>query len=641
MASTITSAVTTASATVTVSSPTSPASESSSAAESEVYRPTHPIAHLQGPFEESILESIHGFNQRVLSPPDAVTRRKQLLQNPKYQRSCSGKWQQRAGERYHPLWKIMAQVSFGIHLLATGSARSELESVQILRVHVAEIDGFVRRTMEDYQLAHEDLTARFDLLAVPLANLDVLDSMLGDESFKLFLIDCIGKINHVVRRSEIALQDSLKDLRKAAIAVRTVKDYLNIIPQHQHTWSPSFGGVYADMFQRVGLWLTSLSNLQAQGVRLVEFLVNLSSSISRLRLRIGLNQAGSARSFTLTPNMFPPPRAAVSMENLHQSHQRTSYVDKPLPDIRQRNRSILSLKRFGAKLQHRFSSVSNQQQHSSPTPSRTNYSTTTGSPRPHSPVRAPSSLATFPSPSTISIHTTTPDIPELPELVGSHPLQHPNIPELAGSPLIHSNIPELPGSPPIKSQLLKSVELGSSLGEIPRDSIDSGARTFAYENVVSLPEFERGAPLSYIEKHFPELALSDIPIHQWPTQSFKPRQRPLTPAQLPRRETTAKLKPFLRGLFSKSSCVQPTVSESNSIDDCSEKSPVSTPSDPSPIQRAKHEPPNTISIRTLTNSEPRLPLPSSIYNRDTLNSCDTPSRSPSTASRATVLTTDG
>ncbi|KMQ41548.1 hypothetical protein HL42_7772 [Trichophyton rubrum] len=580
MASSITSTTTTASAAATEHSPTSPASVTASTAESEVYRPTHPIAHLQGPFEESILESIHGFNQRVLSPPDAVTRRKQLLQSPKYQRSCSGKWQQRAGERYHPLWKIMAQVSFGIHLLATGSARSELESVQILRVHVAEIDGFVRRTMEDYQLAHEDLTARFDLLAVPLANLDVLDSMLGDESFKLFLIDCISKINHVVRRSEIALQDSLKDLRKAAIAVRTVKDYLNIIPQHQHTWSPSFGGVYADMFQRVGLWLTSLSNLQAQGVRLVEFLVNLSSSISRLRLRIGLNQAGSTRSVTLSPNMFPPPRAAVSMDNLHEAHQRASYADKPLPDIRQRNRSILSLKRFGAKLQHRFSS-----------------------------------------------------------LVGSHPLQPPKIPELVGSPT-SPNISELPGSSPTKTQVLKSVELGSSLGEIPRDSIDS--RTFAYENVVSLPEFERGAPLSYIEKHFPELALSDIPIHQWPTQSFKPLQRPLTPAQLPRRQTTAKLKPFLRGLFSKSSCVQPTISESGTTGDCSEKSPVPTSINPSPIQRAKNEPPNTLSLRTLTNSEPRLPLPSpSLYNRDTINSYGTPSRTPSTASRATILTSDG
>ncbi|KAM5455571.1 hypothetical protein MaudCBS49596_001472 [Microsporum audouinii] len=607
-------------------SPASPSPSSASEA-SEVYRPTHPIAHLQGPFEESILESINGFNQEVLSPPDAVTRRKQLLQGSKYQRSCSGKWQQRMGERYHPLWKIMAQVSFGIHLLATGSARSELESVQILRVHVAEIDGFVRRTMEDYQLAHEDLTARFDLLAVPLANLDVLDSMLGDESFKLFLVDCIGKINHVVRRSEISLQDSLKDLRKAAIAVRTVKDYLNILPQNQNTWSPSFGGVYADMFQRVGLWLTSLSNLQAQGVRLVEFLVNLSTSISRLRLRIGLNHAGSARSVTLSPNMFTPPRAAVSMENLHQAHRRTSLVDKPLPDIRHRDRSVLSLKRFGAKLQHRFSSVSNQL---SPTPSRTNLSVADSTAR-ESPGRS-HSIATATSPSSISIHTATPDIPDLPELAGSPPLQHPNLPELAAFPLPHPNIPELAGSPLTQSRLVKSVELGASLNEIPRDSIDSNARTFVYENVVSLPEFERGAPLSYIEKHFPELALSDIPIHQWPKESFNPIKRPGTPAQLPRRATTAKLKPFLRGLFSKSSCVQPT--ESVTADSCSEES--RTIVEPLP-KEPKKAPPNTISIRTLTNSEPRLPLPApSIYNRDTLNS-SIPSRSPSTSSKASYL----
>ncbi|KAF3492045.1 uncharacterized protein GIQ15_01562 [Arthroderma uncinatum] len=603
-------------------SPSSATSHSPSTASesSEVYRPTHPIEHLQGPFEESILESINGFNQEVLSPPDAVTRRKQLLQNAKYQRSCSGKWQQRMGERYHPLWKIMAQVSFGIHLLATGSARSELESVQILRVHVAEIDGFVRRTMEDYQLAHEDLTARFDLLAVPLANLDVLDSMLGDETFKLFLVDCIGKINHVVRRSEISLQDSLKDLRKAVIAVRTVKDYLNILPQHQSTWSPSFGGVYADMFQRVGLWLTSLTNLQSQGIRLVEFLVNLSTSISRLRLRIGLNHAGSTRSVTLSPDIFTPPRAAVSMDNLHQhQHQhppnRASYIDKPLPDIRHRDRSFSSLKRFGAKLQHRFSSVSHQL---SPTPSRSNLSI--AETVRDSPGRSPASPS-------ISIQTATPDIPDIPELAGSPPSTRPNLPELAGSPIPSPTIAELAGTPLTQSQLFKSVELGASLNEIPRDSMESSARTFVYENVVSLPEFERGAPLSYIEKHFPELALTDIPIHQWPKESFKPIKRPLTPAQLPRRATTSKLKPFLRGLFSKSSCVQPT--ESISGDNSSDESqPIDTS-----FKELKKAPPNTISIRTLTNSEPRLPLPApSLYNRDTIGGATRPSSIYSNAS---------
>ncbi|KAK2796772.1 hypothetical protein FQN49_009005, partial [Arthroderma sp. PD_2] len=314
--------------------------------------------------------------------------------------------------------------------------------------------------MEDYQVSHEDLTARFDLLAVPLANLDVLDSMLGDETFKLFLVDCIGKINHVVRRSEISLQDSLKDLRKAVIAVRTVKDYLNILPQHQNTWSPSFGGVYADMFQRVGLWLTSLTNLQSQGIQLVEFLVNLSTSISRLRLRIGLNHAGSTRSVTLSPDMFAPPRAAVSMENLHQRSQRASYADKPLPDIRHRDRSFSSLKRFGARLQNRFSSVSNQL---SPTPSRTNLSIADT-------IRSPSvSVPTVTSPS-VSIQSATPDIPDIPELAGSPILHPPNLPELVGSPLPHPNVPELAGSPLSKSQLFKSVELGASLNEIPRDS---------------------------------------------------------------------------------------------------------------------------------------------------------------------------
>lgn len=61
--------------------------------------PLHPIPQLQGPFEESIVETIDDFGDARVVEMDAQTRRRELLENDHYERLCGRRWRQRASEK--------------------------------------------------------------------------------------------------------------------------------------------------------------------------------------------------------------------------------------------------------------------------------------------------------------------------------------------------------------------------------------------------------------------------------------------------------------------------------------------------------------------------------------------------------------
>ena len=61
--------------------------------------PSHPIAALQGPFHESILEASHKSANEWAVEIDAQTRRRDLLENDEYERLCGRKWRQRDSEK--------------------------------------------------------------------------------------------------------------------------------------------------------------------------------------------------------------------------------------------------------------------------------------------------------------------------------------------------------------------------------------------------------------------------------------------------------------------------------------------------------------------------------------------------------------
>jgi hypothetical protein len=61
--------------------------------------PIHPIAQLQGPFEESIAESTVGSHGNWQVFIDAHARRNQILTASVYERLCGRRWRQRPNEK--------------------------------------------------------------------------------------------------------------------------------------------------------------------------------------------------------------------------------------------------------------------------------------------------------------------------------------------------------------------------------------------------------------------------------------------------------------------------------------------------------------------------------------------------------------
>ena len=178
-----------------------------------VHTPSHPVAQLQNPFEESMMESIQDESADDI-PTDAMVRRTILLEAPTYQRVIAGRWKQKPGEKYHPLWKLVAQLTFGMHLLSESMAISEDEVMRILQSHVDDIDAFLERTTEDFDLAQSDIYERIRCLKLPLGHGEVFNRMLEDRAFRSSILEGNEKIDHVIGRTKKASRDALKDVQK-------------------------------------------------------------------------------------------------------------------------------------------------------------------------------------------------------------------------------------------------------------------------------------------------------------------------------------------------------------------------------------------------------------------------------------------
>lgn len=252
------------------------------------HRPKHPLVQLQGPFEESLMETFMSPGLHKILNLDAATRRKRLLESETYERTCSGKWCQREGEKYHPLWKLIAQLSFGMHLLAEGKARSDLESLKILQTHVDEIDGFLQRTTEDFELCSEETQKRIELLKVPLGNLEVFDKMLEDDKFRESIVDGNVKIDFVAERSLTAVTDSLKDIKKGFEAIDTLGRYLKELRKDRNSRPAVYKAVHKAMVGNVEGWVGAFADMRTRGENLSASLIDLTVAKTEVQYRVDL-----------------------------------------------------------------------------------------------------------------------------------------------------------------------------------------------------------------------------------------------------------------------------------------------------------------------------------------------------------------
>ncbi|CAO1597118.1 hypothetical protein XANCAGTX0491_000942 [Xanthoria calcicola] len=253
--------------------------------------PVHPVPQMQGAFEESMMETLNESEDPEsldrMSTADSVSRRKMLLEQDEYQRTVAGRWKQRPGEQFHPLWKLVAQISFGMHLLQQGLAKSDEEVIKILQTHVDEIDGFLERTTEDFDLAQGDIDERIRYLKLPLEHGSVFDTMLNDRNFRIAIVEGNEKIEHIIDRTAAAMNDSLKDVQKGLDATRELAKYLTRVDKQWDERTEEHDSVYLAMIGNTEGWTRAFLTLQSKGNALRRALVQLGGIVAEMQRRAG------------------------------------------------------------------------------------------------------------------------------------------------------------------------------------------------------------------------------------------------------------------------------------------------------------------------------------------------------------------
>lgn len=259
-------------------------------AESPVNAPSHPIPSMQGPFEESIVESEQlDPNAPTNASPklSAKARHERLLSNRNYNDSYNAKWRAQPNAKWHPLSKIIAQIAFGVHLLHQQLAKSDEEVVKILQRHVDEVDNFIQNTGEDFDSALVDIQERINYLKLPLEHVKIFDIMLEDRQFRNQIIDGNEKIEQIVERTANLMNDLLTDVHKGVEATAEMTLYLDRIAG---SWpdDESALSIFNTMQANGEGWTECFQTLQMKGNSLGIALVQLGSILNEMSKRAGV-----------------------------------------------------------------------------------------------------------------------------------------------------------------------------------------------------------------------------------------------------------------------------------------------------------------------------------------------------------------
>ena len=264
--------------------------------------PVHPIMTMQGAFEESILESTQPDDDATNGPlsssmrltpsasgdlSEARARRRQMLEKDDYSSIASSRLPKKAGAKYHAFWKLTAQISFGIHLLHDQLAKSDDEVVKIMQAHVDEIDAFLERTTEDFDLAITDISERINFLKLPLEHIEIFEVMLADKKFCTSIVEGNGKIETIVNRTARAMNESLLDIAKGIEATSELGKYLDTLGAQWSDENQEFLGIYTAMRGNTEGWYRCFRRLQLKGSSLGVLLVQLGSMLTEMSKRVG------------------------------------------------------------------------------------------------------------------------------------------------------------------------------------------------------------------------------------------------------------------------------------------------------------------------------------------------------------------
>ncbi|RKF76016.1 hypothetical protein GcM1_230060 [Golovinomyces cichoracearum] len=290
--------------------------------------PTHPIACMQGAFTESFLESNSSFGVSTNNEPkSAFERRQQLLEQDVNEETYAARWKLKPGQKHHELWKLTAQISFGIYLLLNGIARDEEQVMKILQVHVDEVDCFLEKTLEDFSLAQNDIEDLLNYLKSHLQNIPVFDVMMENREYRLQIVEENEKIEHIITRTASAMNDALRDVHQGANACKYFTLYLQR-DQNNSKWKGKLDmqKVYEAMKGNVDGWYKAFLALQSRGNQLDVALVQLGSIVAELNSRAGevsrntrFSSSSSLFSSSFSGNQSQKPKSQASRKILLSS----------------------------------------------------------------------------------------------------------------------------------------------------------------------------------------------------------------------------------------------------------------------------------------------------------------------------------
>lgn len=252
--------------------------------------PLHPITAMQSAFAESLVEATA--NPPIPKPKlrfgDAKERRARLIESEKDAKLYYELWRFRPGQIHHELFKLMAQISFGVYLLLNGIANSNTQVVNILQGHIDEVDEFLEITMEDVKVATEDIQERIDFLKLPMQNISTFEKMLEDRAFRLQIVTGNEKIEHIVNRTAQALEATLNDVEEGLKATKEFAIYLG--DQQNRPWRaarPDVIDIFDAMKGNAEGWYHAFVDLQTSASVLDNLLIKLGQMVADMDRRAG------------------------------------------------------------------------------------------------------------------------------------------------------------------------------------------------------------------------------------------------------------------------------------------------------------------------------------------------------------------
>lgn len=218
----------------------------------------------------------------------AEARRQQILELDEEEQAYSSRWTQQPGAKFHPLWKLVAQISFGVHLLHKNLAKSEDEVIRILQGHVDEVDSFAEDTTADFELAIKDIKERIQCLLLPLEHSRTFNRMLCDKNFRTSILDGNDIIERVIKRTRAALGRSLNDIAKGTEAVTELAKYLDRLWSDWPNQHHDLIDAYHVMRGNAEGWFRCFRRLEAKGDQLSDSMIKLEAILEEVALRAGI-----------------------------------------------------------------------------------------------------------------------------------------------------------------------------------------------------------------------------------------------------------------------------------------------------------------------------------------------------------------